>query len=99
MIDCTATSFVLYISFVDLETLGKALLMHEKKYGTYVLWTLLGGIIGLNWYYINEVGTGLKRTFTLNYLFCGWFRDIIMMRKDFNTSMAQQGILSARVRS
>lgn len=73
--------------------------MTEKKYSTYVWMTLLFGIVGGQMYYINEHGKGFKRTCTLNFMFIGWFRDIIMMRKDFNTAMAQQGILSARVRS
>lgn len=73
--------------------------MTEKKYGTYALLTIIGGLFGLNWYYINEHGKGLKKTCTVNFLAMGWMRDIVMMRKDFNTAMASQGILSARVRS
>lgn len=73
--------------------------MTEKKYSTYVWMTILFGLFGGHMYYINEHGKGLKRTFTMNFLALGWIRDIIMMRKDFNTAMAEQGILSARVRS
>jgi len=73
--------------------------MAEKKYSTYVLMTLFTGIFGGHMYYINENGKGLKRTFTINFMLMGWFRDLMMMRKDFNTAMAQQGILSARVRT
>lgn len=73
--------------------------MHEKKYGTYVLLTLLTGLFGGNWYYLNEHGKGIVRTCTMNFVMLGWFRDIVMVRKDFNTTMASQGILSARTRS
>ena len=71
----------------------------EKTFGTYMLLTICGGLFGLNWFYLNENGKGLKKLCTINFFTVGWFRDIFMARKDFNTTMAQQGILSARVRS
>jgi restriction system protein len=49
----------------------------DKDKGKAFRLCLLGGIIGLHYYYVGRIKDGLIRTITLNFFVIGWIIDII----------------------
>ena len=49
----------------------------DKKKMTAFLLCLFGGYIGLHYFYVGRIGTGLVRFITLNFFGIGWIIDIV----------------------
>jgi restriction system protein len=48
----------------------------DKSKSTALIVCIIGGIIGLHYFYVGRIKTGLIRMITFNFFFIGWVIDI-----------------------
>lgn len=55
-------------------------LTSDKSKKVAFFWCILGGYLGLHYFYVGRIGRGLVAMFTLNFFLLGWLRDLHRIR-------------------
>lgn len=71
--------------------------MKDRK--TYKTLTYCSFILPLNRYYLGNSNGVIGRSITCNYLFFGWFGDMLYMDKTFDEAMAKRGFANTNIRN
>ena len=71
--------------------------MKDRK--TYKILTACSFILPLNRYYLGNPKGIVGRSITCNYLFMGWFDDLLYMDKTFDEAMAKRGFANTNIRN
>ncbi len=70
-----------------------------KNRKTYKTLTYCSFILPLNRYYLGNSNGVVGRSITCNYLFMGWFGDMLYMDKTFDEAMAKRGFANTDIRN